>query len=166
MTDKLTTPSKRANHQVSLIKDWPKLPKTSPPSSSAIQASMKANRSMGSAAEATLAAALATKGFVDYIANDRGLPGSPDFSFRNQKVAVFVNGCFWHRCPYCKPNFPKSNCEYWSAKFQRNRLRDRKNRSDLRSMGWQPIVVWECKLMKNISRAVLRIRRALESSNG
>ena len=144
----------------------PKLPKPPVSSSSAIRASMKANKSTDTAAERRLAAFLNLRGITDYVSNDREIPGSPDFSFRKEKVAVFVNGCYWHRCPYCKPNFPKSNQDYWSVKFERNRLRDRRNKKELRSMGWMPIVVWECKLAKNVSRVVSRIRKALEASNG
>ena len=144
----------------------PKLPKPPVSSSSAIRASMKANKSTDTAAERRLAAFLNLRGITDYVSNDREIPGSPDFSFRKEKVAVFVNGCYWHRCPYCKPNFPKSNQDYWSVKFERNRLRDRRNKKELRSMGWMPIVVWECKLAKNVSRVVSRIRKASEASNG
>ena len=144
----------------------PTLPKAGVPSNASVRASMKANRSKGTALEQRLAVALAAKGLTGYVANDRMLAGSPDFSYRDEKVAVFVNGCFWHRCPYCNPNFPKSNQDYWSAKFERNRLRDRRNRSDLRSMGWLPIVVWECKVAKNVSRVVSRIQKTLECSNG
>ena len=145
---------------------FPKLPPAPPPSSVATSASMKGNRSKGTAAEKKLAKILISKGLTRYSENDGSLPGSPDFAFRDSKLAVFVNGCYWHRCPYCKPNFPKSNQEYWEVKFKRNRIRDRRNKSVLRSMGWKSLVVWECKLDKNPASVGSRIERALGMVSG
>ena len=166
MVSELPNSALQSRNRTSMEKRQPKLPKAGSPSSAGVRASMKANRAKGTSAETRLADILRSKGLNGFVANDPELPGSPDFSFRVERVAVFVNGCFWHRCPYCNPNFPKSNCEYWAAKFQRNRLRDRQNRSDLREMGWKPVVVWECKLAKDAARVAWRIKRALESSCG
>ena len=116
--------------------------------------------------EIELAGVLDSRGLTTYTVNDSEMPGTPDFVFPIEKVAVFVNGCYWHRCPYCRPNFPKSNLDYWTAKFQRNRRRDARNRSDLRAMGWRPIVVWECILLKNPKRVGTRIQRKLEETRG
>ena len=145
---------------------YPKLPKAPVSSDAAVRASMKGNRAKGTSAETRLADILLSRGLSGFVANHSDLPGSPDFSFRQERVAVFVNGCYWHRCPYCKPNFPKSNRDYWEAKFHRNIVRDKQNRSDLREMGWKPVVVWECKLAKHPSRITRRIQCALESSRG
>jgi DNA mismatch endonuclease (patch repair protein) len=127
---------------------------------------MRGNTSTGTVAEARLERAMQARGLNDYVTNASDLPGSPDFVFPTQKLAVFVHGCFWHRCPYCRPHFPESNVEYWSAKFQRNRYRDARNRSDLRSMGWQPIVVWECTVLKDPTRVAARLKRRLEATLG
>jgi len=73
------------------------------------------------------------------------LLGRPDFVFRTSKVAVFVDGCFWHGCPRCyRP--PRSNLEYWNAKHMRNRKRDRIVTKELRRMGWTVVRVWEHEL--------------------
>ena len=65
-----------------------------------------------------------------------------------RKVAVFINGCFWHRCPRCNPSTPRKNTEYWTAKFARNVERDRENLEALRTEGWTVHVIWECQLKK------------------
>src|SRR5438552_10835023 len=63
------------------------------------------------------------------------LPGTPDFCWPRLKVAVFVDGCFWHGCPSCYKT-PKTNEEYWLAKVASNRRRDRRADAWLRKMGW------------------------------
>lgn len=73
------------------------------------------------------------------------LPGTPDFVWRKEKVALFLDGCFWHGCPRCYRQ-PKSNLAYWTAKIVRNRTRDRRTSAQLREMGWRVIRIWECRL--------------------
>ena len=75
------------------------------------------------------------------------LPGKPDLVFKKHKVAIFVNGCFWHMhegCRYAK--FPTTNDSYWRPKLLRNAERDKTNREKLEGMGYRVIVVWECEL--------------------
>lgn len=75
------------------------------------------------------------------------LPGKPDLVFPRYKVVVFVHGCFWHRHEGCKiATTPKSNTEFWLAKFERNKNRDREVIEAIRQSGWKVIVVWECQL--------------------
>ena len=147
-------------------KRLPKLPASPAASTPATQASMKGNKSASTLPETKLAEALDARGLTGYKVNSSEIPGTPDFVFLLEKVAIFVNGCYWHRCPYCRPNFPKSNLDYWTAKFQRNRRRDAQNRSELRAMGWRPLVVWECILLKNPRRVGARIQRKLENARG
>src|SRR4051812_26150579 len=76
--------------------------------------------------------------------------GKPDFVFRRERVAVFVDGCFWHGCP--KPKhapLPKSRAEWWAAKLDRNKQRDRLVTKTLRSEGWKVVRIWECDLKPN-----------------
>lgn len=63
-------------------------------------------------------------------------------------VAIFVNGCFWHRCPHCQLPTPKSNVEYWVVKFEHNQERDQRNIRALEAAGWKVHVLWECQLKK------------------
>jgi DNA mismatch endonuclease (patch repair protein) len=66
----------------------------------------------------------------------------PDIVFPRKRVAVFIDGCFWHSCPE-HGNRPKSNVSYWSAKLERNRRRDIKVTAELRSNGWEVLRIWE-----------------------
>src|SRR5258708_38428012 len=54
------------------------------------------------------------------------LPGRPDFLFRREKLAIFLDGCFWHGCPKCNRRRPKSNAPFWARKLDQNRERDRR----------------------------------------
>jgi DNA mismatch endonuclease (patch repair protein) len=70
--------------------------------------------------------------------HQRNLPGSPDLVFPRLKLAIFVNGCFWHRHENCKYAYdPKTNVEFWTRKFTNNVLRDKKALGELEEMGWR-----------------------------
>jgi DNA mismatch endonuclease (patch repair protein) len=87
------------------------------------------------------------------------LPGRPDFAFRAQRTAVFIDGCFWHCCPRCsKP--PKKNRSYWAPKLQRNCERDKEVSTQLRKAGWTVLRIWEHQLDKPIM-ILRRLERAL-----
>jgi DNA mismatch endonuclease (patch repair protein) len=70
----------------------------------------------------------------------------PDFVFPKQRVAVFIDGCFWHGCPRCY-QAPSSAKAFWSAKVLRNKERDRYQRSALKRLGWTVVRVWEHELL-------------------
>ena len=73
--------------------------------------------------------------------------GSPDLTIPNQNIAVFLNGCFWHKCPICyKP--PKSNKEYWLPKLDRNVQRDLASQERLKSSGWEVLIIWEHEIKR------------------
>jgi DNA mismatch endonuclease (patch repair protein) len=74
------------------------------------------------------------------------LPGRPDIVFRTRRKAVFVHGCFWHRHGCKKTTTPKSNVEFWEAKFRRNVNRDQSALEQLDALGWEVLVLWECEL--------------------
>jgi len=88
------------------------------------------------------------------------LPGKPDFAFPKQKVAVFVDGCFWHGCPKCYTR-PKTNRKFWDKKRSDNMARDRRVNRQLRRQGWKVIRIWQHSLQKCPSVCLKRIRRAL-----
>lgn len=94
------------------------------------------------------------------------LPGRPDFVFPTWRLAVFVDGCYWHGCPkhYVRP---KSNRAFWDAKITRNRQRDREVTRLLRGKGWRVLRLWEHALTrKQENRTVARVQRALLPKNG
>jgi len=96
----------------------------------------------------------------------RGAPllGKPDFVFRGSKLAVFVDGCFWHGCPR-HGHTPRSRVAYWVAKLARNTRRDRTVTRALRASGWTVLRVWECDLVQEqAKRTVGRIVRAIQRS--
>lgn len=82
-----------------------------------------------------------------YRVNYKNLPGSPDIYILKYKVAIFVNGCFWHMHENCKySSIPKSNHDFWKNKLERNVERDKKNYAQLKNMGIKVIVVWGCEI--------------------
>jgi DNA mismatch endonuclease, patch repair protein len=97
------------------------------------------------------------RGFTRYAV---GLPGTPDVAFMEQRVAVFLDSCFWHGCPKHLRR-PSSNTEYWQSKIDKNIRRDRRQRAALRRSGWSAIRVWEHDL-PNPPKVIGKIRRALE----
>jgi DNA mismatch endonuclease, patch repair protein len=74
--------------------------------------------------------------------NYRALPGRPDVAFTRARIAVFVDGCFWHRCPE-HGTLPKNNREWWLVKLDRNVERDREKDLLLEGAGWAVIHLWE-----------------------
>lgn len=90
------------------------------------------------------------------------LVGTPDFAWPQFKVAVFVDGCFWHGHRNCHRNLtPKQNAVMWAEKIRRNRRRDTRQSRELRSRGWSVLRVWECSLAARPDRCISRIRKAL-----
>lgn len=89
--------------------------------------------------------------------------GKPDFIFPEKRIAVFVDGCFWHRHPNCKFSYtPKSRVEFWLPKFERNIARDRLVTRTLRKAGWHVVRIWECQLASSkAARTAKRIEQAL-----
>ena len=92
----------------------------------------------------------------------RHLPliGKPDFAFPNQRLVVFIDGCFWHGCPM-HLRMPATNVDYWQGKVARNVARDAKVTAELRSKGWRVLRVWECEL-KDPSRVARIVTEMLE----
>ena len=115
--------------------------------SEAVHKSMQGNKRANTKPELVLRTLLRSHGLTGYRLQ-RKVPGHPDVCWPGKKVAVFVNGCFWHRCPHCKLTVPKTNVEYWTAKFERNQERDREVREKLESDGWIVHTIWECELKK------------------
>ena len=91
------------------------------------------------------------------------LPGRPDFVWRKPKVAVFVDGCFWHGHDCGRNVTPKTNAKAWHDKISRNKARDRKTTWLLRLGGWGVVRIWECELRKSSDRCLGRIRKVLST---
>jgi DNA mismatch endonuclease (patch repair protein) len=89
--------------------------------------------------------------------------GNPDFVFAKSRVAVFVDGCFWHGCPK-HATHPMSNQAFWTAKLARNKTRDRLVAHRLRQCGWRVLRIWQHELLlNNDPRLLRRLRGAIEA---
>jgi DNA mismatch endonuclease (patch repair protein) len=88
------------------------------------------------------------------------LYGRPDFVFPADRLAVFVDGCFWHGCPkhYTRP---ANNRAFWERKLRANRARDRQVNRELKRLGWRVLRVWEHDLRQPNRRCMARLRRLL-----
>jgi DNA mismatch endonuclease (patch repair protein) len=125
---------------------------------------MRAIRSTSNkSTERRLASLLAKNGLRGWRLRTKELPGTPDFVFAREGVAVFSDGCFFHGCPYCG-HIPKTNTAYWRAKIARNRRRDAKVDRELRTLGYSIVRVWECQLRDRPASCLKRIQRALKSA--
>lgn len=120
---------------------------------------MAAIRSHGNKdTELKLAAILRAARITGWRRNQK-LPGRPDFVFRHHRVAIFVDGCFWHGCPK-HGRKPSSNRKYWLPKLLRNKRRDVAVKRALSAQGWIVLRLWEHDLA-HTSQAVIRITAAL-----
>jgi DNA mismatch endonuclease (patch repair protein) len=88
------------------------------------------------------------------------LIGKPDFCFQKQKVAIFVDGCFWHGCPQ-HSNIPHNNRSFWQKKISSNKLRDRYVNKELRALGWSVIRLWEHDIKRRPQACIKRVQIAL-----
>lgn len=115
--------------------------------------------------ERTVRSILHRMGFR-FSLHKRNLPGIPDICLAKYKTVIFVNGCFWHRHKDCVKGLctPQTNEDLWQAKFEKTVKRDVRNYTDLRDMGWNVMVIWECEL-KDISSLMDRLNRELRLKN-
>ncbi len=136
----------------------------------AIKKSMQGNTRANTKPEMLVRQRLREAGLTGYRLQWKKAPGRPDIAFVGRKVAIFVNGCFWHRCPTCNPSTPKRNVEFWEAKFTRNVERDARAQAELAELGWTSIVIWECELKKDridatMERVIEQVRQAGNGGN-
>jgi DNA mismatch endonuclease (patch repair protein) len=104
-------------------------------------------RSTNSKPEELVRKSLFAHGFR-YKKNVKTLPGKPDIVLPKYKTVIFVNGCFWHKHDCARFVWPSSNEDYWIPKITRNVERDQLNQEELKKLGWNVVVVWECELKK------------------
>ncbi|CCF86130.1 very short patch repair endonuclease [Nitrolancea hollandica] len=99
--------------------------------------------------EGRVEAALVSSGISGWEKHPRDIPGKPDFFFDRYRLALFIDGCFWHGCPKCQRRMPKARAEFWQAKIEGNRQRDRRVRRKLWSRGYHVMRVWEHDLNRD-----------------
>lgn len=137
------------------------MPRRPAPSSRGAMATMKASRPRNTEPELLLRSALHRRGlrFRVHRRPERDVRTVPDIVFGPARTVVFVDGCFWHRCPE-HGNLPKANREWWAAKLEANVERDRRFTEVLRARGWTVIRVWE---HESVELAVDRIERSVRN---
>ena len=113
--------------------------------------------------EKRLASFLRTSGVTGWRRHQL-LPGHPDFVWLKRKVAVFVDGCFWHGHVCARNVTPRTNAKAWREKIERNQARDRRATRILRQGGWKVVRIWECQLARTPALCVSRIAKALGRS--
>jgi len=144
-----------------MMKARPRALERPPASSAAVRRRMRSTPQRDTPAELRIRRVLHAMR-LRYAIDVKPLPDSPrraDIVFRRAKVAVFVDGCFWHGCP-THGSWPRSNAGFWRRKIQTNKARDADTNRQLREAGWLPIRVWE---HEEPLRAAARIARRLRS---
>jgi len=87
------------------------------------------------------------------------IEGHPDIILKKKKVAVFLHGCFWHKCPKCYKE-PKTDKKYWLLKIQNNVKRDKRNLKLLRKQGYKVVKLWEHDIKKDSNKVYEKIKNA------
>ena len=123
---------------------------------------MSRNKARNTKPELNLRRSLYADGVRGYRLNWKKAPGTPDIAFPGKKIAIFINGCYWHRCPHCELPLPKTNTEFWEEKFDKNIKRDKKKEKELLDLGWIVLVFWECKIKTNMKDCTNKIKAILE----
>ena len=120
------------------------------PEKESVSKVMSSNRSRNTKPELILRKELRNHGFPGYRLHWRKASGRPDICYPGRKIAIFVNGCYWHRCPKCNLSIPKTNSNFWINKFEQNVKRDSENIKLLIDKDWSYIVLWECDIKKDL----------------
>jgi DNA mismatch endonuclease, patch repair protein len=124
-------------------------------------ANMRAISSQGNrSTERKLRGMLVSGGYSGWRLHAKDILGTPDFFFAEAKLAVFVDGCFWHGCPQCG-HVPKTNSGYWRQKIEKNYVRDQSITRKLRRRGYRVIRVWECNIRERPVQTLSRIQLGL-----
>lgn len=129
---------------------------------------MRAVKGKQTGPERRLRAMLAGMRVSGWCVNYRDAPGNPDIAFPAQRIAIFVDGCFWHACPICNRPLPQNNQEYWERKIRRNQERDRRYDAELESLGWRVLRIWGHEMRKNSDLTLVsaKIRKVLAKVDG
>lgn len=107
---------------------------------------------------------LTSSGISGWRTNAKDLSGKPDLVFDNEKLIIFIDGCFWHGCSKHK-HLPRTNTEFWRNKINKNISRDKRVHRKLRYQGWHVLRIWEHDLKKNPAKIIKRVVRKLNEFN-
>lgn len=101
-----------------------------------------------------------SRGIKGYRIGKKNIVGKPDLYFGKYKVAVFIDGCFWHKCPVCL-SIPSSNSKFWEEKLAKNLARDKKVNDTLRSAGIKVVRLWGHEIKKDIDKCYRKLVKEL-----
>lgn len=88
----------------------------------------------------------------------KDLPGKPDIVLPRYKKVIFINGCFWHGHKNCKRSIlPTSNKAFWKRKIESNIIRDKKNKIQLKKIGWSYLILWQCQIGKSKINSIEKV---------
>lgn len=126
---------------------------------------MQAVKGKGTRLEKRLFSTLAGMGVKGWKKNVDNIIGKPDIAFISQRVAIFIDGCFWHGCPHCKRKLPQTNRKYWKHKIERNTALAKLHNKQLRTNGWIVIRLWEHEIngTTDMQRVKAKILRSLSN---
>lgn len=138
------------------------------PTSAAVSKQMRGNRRVGTRPEQEVRSALQKLGLrfrKDYSIAAGGVRVRPDIVFTKRRLAIFIDGCFWHSCPV-HGRTPSTNSPYWQAKLARNVERDDRNDRALETAGWKVARYWEHEPPASVANAVLALlgQRGVDTS--
>ncbi len=131
------------------------------PENENISRTMSAIKDRNTKPELILRGALWHNGIKGYRLHWKKVQGRPDIAFPGKRIAVFVNGCYWHRCPHCNLPLPKSNVDFWKKKFEKNTSRDKRKLDQLHAIGWKTVTIWECQVNTDLPSCVEKVKEAL-----
>lgn len=120
---------------------------------------MSCVKSRNTKLEVSFRKALFARGLKGYRVTAK-LPGKPDIVFTRYKIAIFIDGCFWHKCAKCF-SLPSSNRGFWESKINANVVRDKKNNRKLKNMGYCVIRFWEHDIKSNIDKCVDKVEKKI-----
>jgi len=129
---------------------------------------MRRNRSRDTKPEWAVRRLLHAAG-LRYRVAFRPLPGvrrTADIVFTRQRIAIFIDGCFWHGCPEHQGPLPKANASYWSAKLTRNVERDAETTTLLTDAGWSVLRYWEHEPAAEVAEEIIAAVRAANARSG
>ncbi|MBS1917918.1 MAG: very short patch repair endonuclease [Bacteroidetes bacterium] len=131
------------------------------PKSENVSRIMSANKSKNTKPEILFRKTLWKIGKRGYRLNYKKISGRPDIVFVSKKIAIFIHGCFWHRCPICNLPLPINNRKFWQNKFEKNQKRDFNKVQDLKMSGWKVFSFWECELKKDVDKLAKKIDKEI-----
>lgn len=112
--------------------------------------------------EVRLRLAFVRIGLRGWAMHEKTIIGKPDFFFYNQRLAIFVDGCFWHGCPLCG-HIPKTNSSFWKTKIKLNKIRDRNTKKRLKAEGINVLRIWEHDIRENINSLLKTVIKNLNA---